>query len=437
MSLFLRLFLILWSALWTLGLPLVLAYLWRRGRKDPLYRAHLAERFGFAAPAQPGAIWVHAVSLGEFRSAVPLLRAFLAAGETLLVTTFTPAGRREAEKVLAPEIARGTARVVWVPFETASAFRRFFRRHRPKFGLVMEIEIWPRMVFAAQAADVPLFMCNAQYPVKSLARDSRGLRLRQEVMRGFAGAFVKSDLQAARFAAVGVRNIAVTGELRFEQPIPPALVAAGEALRQRLGLGTRRVIAFVSTVEGEDETYLSAIRALGTGADRPFFLYVPRKPERFGAVASWLAQEGFSVLRRSEALPAVLTPETLPETLGPLPDILLGDSLGEMYFYLALADTVVVGGGFIPAGAHNIIEPLALRKPVLTGPQTWTIEYPFVEAEAAGVALSVPDAAALAAALASGFAPSPAEIERFFTAHSGGVTRFIAALPEVLAQARR
>ncbi len=429
-----RLFLVLWSALWTLGLPLVLFYLWWRGRGDPFYTAHLAERFGRYTLPMPGAVWVHAVSLGEFRSAVPLINEILARGDQVVVTFFTPAGRREAERVFAAKIAAGRLRAVWIPLETEWAYRGFLRAFRPSYGLVMEIEIWPRMVFAAKRAGVPLFMCNAQYPSKSIIRDSRGLSLRQEVMRGFSGAFVKSQLQADRFAAVRVRNIAVTGELRFEQPVPEALILAGQRVRNWLGLAHRRVIVFASTVEGEDATYLEAIAALRSRQDPPpFIVYVPRRPERFGAVNDLLEAEGLEVLRRSQILP---TPLDAPPGALPAPDVLLGDSLGEMYGYLAMADLVVVGGGFNPHGAHNIIEPLALRKPVVTGPEIWTIEYPFVEAEAAGVARRVADAEELAEVLSDPDGPDVAAIESFFATHSGGVMQFFAALPDMLAKAR-
>lgn len=439
MSVSLRLFLSFWSALWTFGLPLVLAYLFRRGRKDALYAQHLAERFGKYPQAAPGAVWVHAVSLGEFRSAVPLIRALLAQGETVVVTCFTPAGRREAEKVLATERAAGRAHVVWVPFETAWAFRGFFAAFRPKFGLVMEIEIWPRMVFAARRAGVPLFMCNAQYPSKALARDSHGLRLRQAVMRGFAGALVKSDLQARRFAGVGVQNIAVTGELRFDQPIPPGQIAAGLAARRWIGAAGRRVITIASAIEGEDATYLQAISALFDQADaagqpRPLFVYVPRRPERFDEVAGILVAAGLSVLRRSDIWPA-LDPESwrpAPEC----PDVLLGDSLGEMYAYLAMADEVIVGGGFNPKGAHNISEALVLGKPVITGPHVHTIEFPFAEAKAAGVAVNVADGAALAQRLVSGERPDAARIAGFVAGQVGATDRTLAALPRLLAAVR-
>lgn len=435
-----RLFLRAWALFWAVLLPLVLGYLWWRSRKDPIYFSYLRERFGQYDRPLPGAVWVHAVSLGEIRSAVPLIRLLLDRGARVVTTHFTPAGRREAERVFAGDIARGSLRVVWIPFETAGAFAGFFRAFRPVYGLVMEIEIWPRMVFAARGAGVPLLMCNAQYPSRSLQRDGGGFGLRQGVMRGFAGALVKSDLQAARFASVGVQNIAVTGELRFDQPIPAGLVSGGIAARAWLGAAAREVIVIASAVEGEDAVYLAAMADLrasraGAGLPPPLFVYIPRKPERFAAVGDLLVAAGLVVQRRSEVFAAGLAPEGWGAAPEPM-DVLLGDSLGEMYFYLAMADRVIVGGGFTPKGAHNIIEPLALKKPVLTGPQVWTIEYPFAEAEAAGVAARVADAAALAARLVAGNKVTEAAIDRFFADHAGAAQKTLDALPAMLARAR-
>ncbi len=426
-------FLLVWSALWTVGLPLVLVYLWKRGRKDPAYTTHLAERFGrYPAP-------LPAVALGELRSAVPLIRALMDRGERVVTTHFTPAGRGEAERVFAADIAAGRLRAVWVPLETGWAYAGFFRAFRPAYGLVMEIEIWPRMVFAARAARVPLFMCNAQYPSRALARDSSGLRLRQAVMRGFAGALVKSDLQAQRCSGVWLSNIAVTGELRFDQPVPQGHVAAGRAAREWLGAAARRVITIASAIEGEDPTYVHAIHALradhaARGQPMPLFVYVPRRPERFSDVSQTLSAEGFSLLHRS-----TLWPELDPATWGvapSCPDILLGDSLGEMYAYLAMADQVIVGGGFSPKGAHNISEALVMGRPVITGPHTHTIEYPFAEAEAAGVARSVTDAAELAQVLVRNAQPDPARIAAFVAAHSDATRKTLEAIPVLLAAVR-
>lgn len=419
-------FLALYRLAWVVLTPLVLIYLWRRGRRDPLYAQHLGERFGSYTPLPQNPVWIHAVSLGETRSAVPLARALLGRGETIVFTHFTPAGRREAMRVFAQDIAAGRVASVWVPLDMAWIYARFFRACRPKIGLTMEIEVWPAMIFAAKRAGVALFMCNGQYSRKSLARDGRGLRLRQRIMTGLSGVLVKSQVQADRFTAIGVRPAHVTGELRFEQPIPDALLTAAAAFAPKLN--GRRVITIASAVEGEDQIYIDTIKALRAKGDDTLIIYVPRAPERFADVAGLLADVGLTVARRSDVFDDALNVKGWTGDV----DVLLGDSMGEMYFYLSLSQRVIVGGGFLPHGAHNIIEPLALGKPVVTGPHTHIIEYPFVEAEAAGVAKSVPDTAALIAALSGDIWTTPEDIAAFMDAHGGASAKTLAVIERYL-----
>ena len=419
----LRLALFAYSLIWWIMLPVIVIYLRRRGRKDPLYAQNLSERFARYPAGVRNPVWVHAVSLGEMRSATPLIRALLAQGETILTTHFTPAGRREAERAFAAEIAAGTVQAAWVPFEFGFAYRRFLTHFAPKYGLVMEIEIWPRMIMACRKHGTPLFMCNAQYPKKSFERDQRGLGLRAALVAGFAGGFVKSEGQKARFAAVGLPNIHVTGELRFDQPIPQQDLNAAAACREALTRG-RPSITLTSVVEGEDALYIDMIRQ----SKDLFFTYVPRAPERFDEVAGMLDAAGLRFARRSELLDEDLALTNPAPTI----DVLLGDSLGEMYFYLGLCDRAIVGGGFVAKGAHNVIEPLALKKPVIVGPHIWTIEYPATEAIAAGICQHVPDAPAL---LSEVQAPTPvtdAQITAFYGDHAGGVARTLTAIPKAL-----
>ena len=414
-------FLMIWSALWTLFLPLIYLYLRRRGKKDALYMGHLSERFGKYRQKMQGAVWFHAVSLGEIRSAVPLIRATLDRGEKVVITLFTPAGRREAERVFAPEIASGQLAAVWVPLELNWCFKGFFKAFAPKMGLVMEIEIWPRMVEASRQAGVPLYMCNAQYPVDSMLRD-RKFPIRPAVMRRFAGAFVKSELQKKRFEEFGVQNVHVTGELRFDQPIPPVQIVAGPKAREILAQG-RRVLTFASVTEPEEGLFLDVIEDALQGGERPFFVFVPRAPERFDEVARQLSERGIRFARRSEVVGKDFTAQ--PAEI----DVLLGDSLGEMYFFIAMADRVAVGGGFTPKGSHNIIEPLALGKSVVVGPDVSTIEYPAVEAVAAGVCRQVwPEGLGKALTLEGWPDPSQEQIEAFLAEHSGATARTMAAM---------
>lgn len=417
----LRRFLWLYKALWTLGLPLALGYLAYRGRKDPLYRQKIAERFGrYPAPLH-GSVWVHAVSLGELRSAVPLIRRLLADGETVVTTHFTPAGRRESEAIFADDIAAGRLRVVWIPLEFGWTFRRFFAAFQPKYGLVMEIEVWPEMIRSAHRAAIPLFACNAQYPRKSFEADQTKHGWRFDLFQGLAGAFVKSDLQAERFAKAGCPNIHVTGELRFDQPIPAEHFALGEQARP-----SRRTLTITSVVKGEDDTYIHLIKAT-RGPNAALFIYVPRAPERFDETYEMLTGAGLRVARRSKVLDTDLTGDVPAEI-----DVLLGDSMGEMYFYLALCDAAIIGGSFVPKGAHNISEPLALGKPVMTGPHTWTIEFPIEEALAAGAAKRVQRCDDLIGLVKTQSYPSEDAAKAFFATQTGAIDRTMAAISRAL-----
>lgn len=420
-----KLFLLLYDILWhVLLLPLVL-YLLHLSRKNPPYRSDLGQRFGRYSKGFERPIWIHGVSLGETRSAVPLARALLDRGERVLFTHFTPAGRSETLKVFADDIAAGYVRSVWAPLDISWAYSQFIRTFRPKVGLVMEVEIWPRMVFACKAASVPLFMCNAQYAARSLKRDSKWPRVRQKVMRGFSGAFVKSQLQADRFGTVGVPNIEVTGELRFDQGIAPELLAAARSAKPAL-TDNRFVVNFASVVESEEDFFIDTVRSvLNQSEQKPYFVFVPRAPERFDAVARKLDQAGLDYVRRTKCFDATLSVGSSTDIQGG--DILLGDSLGEMYFYLELSDITVIGGGYTPRGSHNIIESIALGKSVIVGPYIWTIEYPVVEALDAGVALQVgPEI--LTTVLLDPNVPDRNAINAFLDAHTGATAKTINAL---------
>ena len=433
---FARLF---YTVLWHVALPLVLAYFWRRGRRDPAYPRHLGERFGagLALPGGPGAVWVHAVSLGEMRSAVPLVQALLDRGERVVTTHLTPAGRRAAETAFAPEIAAGRLTARYLPLELGWAQRRFLATHRPKLALVMEIEVWPVMIAEAARARVPLYLANSQYPARSYLRDRRVARIFGHPLRNVSGVFAKSEPHAERFRALGAPNVQVCGELRFDQPVPPALLKAAKGLLP----AHRPAVAVTSVVAGEDALYLGIYQTVqaafrARAAPAPLFIHIPRAPERFTAVGDMLQAAGQNVLRRSAVLDGSLAILGAPDF--DAADILVGDSLGEMYFYLALSDIVVVGGGFLASGAHNVIEPLALKKPVLVGPNVWSIEYPAEEAAAAGVLTICDTPQALTVHLLAlldapeRLASAQLRAAAFFGQHGGATIRIMNAIAPLL-----
>ena len=404
--------------------PLVWRYFRRRALGDARYSDHLEERRG-AGDAFVADLWVHAVSLGEMTSAEPLVRLALAEGHQVLTTHATPAGRARAEAVFAGEIARGALAVRYAPVDRMPYWRAFFARYRPKVALVMEMEFWPAMIETARASGVPLYLSNSQLPARSLTRARWQAALFGHPAVRAAGVFAKSEMMAERFRALGVRQVKVMGETRFDMGLPEDQLAAGAALSTKLG---RPVLCLASVVAGEEEIYAKAVRALQDAPAAPLVIWVPRAPEEFEATAARLADAGFRTCRRSEVLDDALRLRGSVEDI----DILLGDSLGEMAFYIAASDAVLVGGGFTPKGTHNVIEPLAQGRPVVTGPDTRTIEFPAVEAAAAGVLTVCQAEKDLVPALRHALAAGSEGAMTFHAAHAGASARIYAALGPVL-----
>ncbi|MEO9825100.1 MAG: glycosyltransferase N-terminal domain-containing protein [Paracoccaceae bacterium] len=370
-----RVFLTLYALLLRAGMPVVWRYFRKRAVKDPAYMEHAEERRGQGA-AFKADVWLHAVSLGEMTSAAPLVRTILDAGYSVVTTHATPAGRRIAGELFGAEVDSGQLAIRYAPLDLPGYWDAFFASTTPSVGLVMEMEFWPAMIEAAARAGVPLCLTNAQVPSKSQVRAQRLKTLTgtHPVARA-AAVFAKSPRMAERFKALGQTQVLALGETRFDIPPPAHQLAAGDNFLAAL---KRPVATFASVVEGEEETYIQALKAI---AVPPFVIWVPRAPELFEPTVTRLSEAGFRVARRSEVLDADLNLTGSLENI----DILVGNSFGEMFFYLQPANAVVVGGGFVEKGAHNVIEPLALGKPVVTGPHVWTIEYPAVEAKAAGV----------------------------------------------------
>lgn len=405
-----------------LGEPLVWRYFRRRAGRDARYGAHLDERRGEGAAFEAD-VWLHAVSMGEMTSAAPLVRLCLDAGYRVVTTHATPAGREAAEKAFGTEIAAGRMAVRYMPVDRARYWRRFFAAVRPKVGLAMEMEFWPAMLEAARLAGVPLCLANSQVPSKSYPRARRVARLMGHPVTRAAAIFAKSERMAARFRALGAEPVAAMGETRFDIGGPAAQMEAGRAFGERL---QRPVVTFASVVAGEEEFYLAAVRELLAGPDAPLVIWVPRAPEKFGATIMRLRAAGLKVAARSEVLSGDLSSDPGDA------EVLVGDSLGEMFFYMAPAAAVVVGGGFTPGGAHNIIEPLSLGKPVITGPETWSIEFPAIEALEAGVLTICERPEALARMLAGVMGTGSAAALAFHAANAGASARIFEAIRPLL-----
>ena len=441
-----RLAIALYQVLWMVLLPLFLAYLWQKGRREPLYRQFWNERWGRVTTQLQHPIWVHSASMGEIRGAAPLIRALLAEGYPILVTTLTPAGRTAAQKLLEAAIASGQAEVRYVPFELSGAIRAFIRHVQPRCAMMTEIDTWPALLSNIRAMNVPLCMANAQYPKKSIERDlQRWGGFRSKLFAAYQLVMCKSETHAKRFRQVGCTHVEVVGETRFDLPVSAPQIAAAEKWVQHwhLALNERPVIAFASAIVGEDEQFIEAMRLIqqgiaSAGQTKPLFVYVPRSPQRFDAIFDLFESAGLSTVRRSLAFNQDFDLQD-PNLDIAKTDVLLGDSLGEMYFYLALSQAVVVGASFVPLGAHNVIEPLALKKPVMVGHSIWGIEYPGVEALAAGVLQQHMNIPSMAQAMIhlltapAAYSQAMAGAESFYAEHAGSTAKHMAVLKPWLA----
>lgn len=433
----------LYSLLMWAAQPFLRRKLRRRGLAEPGYLDAIEERFGHytqAAESTSELVWVHAVSLGETRTAGILLAALRAQwpGLRILLTHGTATGRAEGAGLL-----RAGDVQVWQPWDSQAAVARFFAHFRPRLGLLLETEVWPNTVACAQARGVPLVLVNARLSDKSLQQALRMALLSRPAYAALAAVYAQSDNDAERLRTLGAPVRAVFGNLKFDAAPDAAQQALGRQWRQALG---RPVLMLASSREGEEDSFLEQIKALALSTRTPTapekradgepaptdadfqILIVPRHPQRFDEVQALVEKHGLTVARRSGwngAPPAAA-------------DVWLGDSLGEMALYYALSDVALLGGSFAPLGGQNLIEAAACGCPVIMGPHTFNFAEVAELAEAAGAARRVADmgeAVRAARSLLSRPAAQQAAADagrQFSAQHRGAAANTVRALEQLL-----
>lgn len=356
-------------------LPLILLRLWKKGRRQAAYKKNIGERFGrYKHTVDAPVIWIHAVSVGETRAAQPLVKALAERYPLarILVTNMTPTGRATAEQLFGNKVLRA-----YLPYDYPFAVARFLKHFRPAMGIVMETELWPNLVAACHARRIPLVLANARLSKRSAARYARFPALTRQMLDRLSAVIAQTEADADRLAALGALNVQVAGNIKFDAVPPPDLLSTGAFLRRLIG--PRMVLLAASTRDGEERELLDALaRAPLEGA---LLLIVPRHPERFDEVETLAVSRGFKVQRRSLEKPVEAGTQ-----------ILLGDSMGEMFAYYSVCDVAFVGGSLLPLGGQNLIEACSVAKPVLVGQHTFNFLEATEEAIAAGAALRVDDA---------------------------------------------
>lgn len=386
-------------------------------------------------------VWVHAVSLGETRAAAPLILALLDQGEDVLLTHMTVTGRDEGARLFATAIAQGRLAQQWLPYDFPGATRRFVEHYQPRAGALVEREVWPNLLAAAAQAGVPMMLVSARFSDHALRQALRLGRVMRRAYASFAAVFAQTLHDAQRLEQAGAPAVRVSGNFKFDVSLPADKIQRGREFSAQL---KRRIILIASTREGEDDLFIHAIgrllkrsRAQGSNlSEQVLFCIVPRHPERFDTAAARLSQAGLSFARRSRLIEEGDCSSTALQSCASAV-VLLGDTLGEMAWYYALADVAVVAGSFQPLGGQNMIEACAVGVPVLVGPYTRNFEQAVVDAMDEGAALRVPDAsAALQTALQ--LLDDPQRMGRMGSAgahwvqkHTGAVARVLAGLNEI------
>jgi len=376
-----------WSAVLYLLSPFFVVHLIWRGLRYRAYWRGWAERFGYGQALRGRrVIWVHAVSVGEVRSAAELINRLLAIfpEHRVLVTTMTPTGAEQVRDLFGEKVSHS-----YVPYDFPGSVRRFMERARPEFAIIAETEFWPNLFRACSAHGVPLMLVNVRLSQSSL----KGyLWIPRTVRRMLAHASLvcpQTRVDAHRLKMLGVSDalMHVTGNLKFDTPVPDRLVQRGLELRTTWGR-ERPVLVAGSTHNGEERKLLSAFAQLRRQHPQLLLVIVPRQPERFGAVARLCRRKGYAVARRSVCGAAV----------GADIDILIGDTMGELQMLYSAGDIAFVGGSLARLGGHNVLEACAVGRPVLFGPHMFHFEEIGAMALDHGAGQQVQDTAELVAA---------------------------------------
>jgi len=365
-----------------LSAPLIRLFLLRRraiGKEDP---ARLSERFGIASCPRPACplVWVHAASVGESLSVLPLLERLIAERSALgiLVTTGTVTSAR----LMADRLPPGATHQ-YAPIDRPQWTRRFLDHWRPDLALWVESEFWPNLLTELDRRAIPAVLVNARISPRSFDGWRRFPRLIRTLLGAFDLSLAQSTEDAARLDALGAENVRCSGNLKFAAPPPPA--NAAELERLRAAIGPRPVWLAASTHPGEEEIVLAAQRELAGRFPGLLSVIVPRHPTRGARIAGLGRERGFAVALRSAGDP-----------IEPATEVYVADGMGELGLFYRLARVAFLGGSLIPHGGQNLLEAAKLGCAVVHGPHMSNFRAVCAEMTAANATEEVADAASLA-----------------------------------------
>jgi 3-deoxy-D-manno-octulosonic-acid transferase len=361
--------------------PLALGWLRWKAPGPAEMRARWRERSGLAPTLEPPVLWVHAASVGEVNAAQALIHALLKRfpEHNLLISTFTATGLERAEQLFGERVT-----TTFIAMDSPRRVRRWLDRVNPQAGIIVETEIWPELFRQCHQRNIPLFLVNARLAPGAMKHYRRWQRLFAPALQAIRMAAARSQEDAGRFQELGLsaERIRVTGNLKFDMPLPDNIGQRAGQMRQRWG--ERPVWVAGSTREGEEEIVLAAHRH--TLSDRPDALLVlaPRHPQRCKTIRRLLEREG-------------IEHQPIGDDIRPDTSVVMVDGLGLLLSCYAAAPVAFVGGSLVDAGGHNLLEPAAFGKVVIAGPHLHQQADMAAALDAAGALAKVENAEELAA----------------------------------------
>ena len=375
----------IYSVLMGLAGVLLLPYWLVQGLRHGKYLSNLAQRLGFSFPGleklpqqRHGAIWIHAVSVGEALAGVTLARRLKEAHpeHPLIISTTTMTGQ-----ALARERMPFADAIIYFPLDWSFCARRALKAVNPSLVVILETEIWPNFLREARRKDVPVLFVSGRISDRSFARYQSYLGMFGFFLKPFltralsnaAGFFMQSEKDADRVRALGapLGRVHVSGNLKYDLELPGATPVSNWLAGEVKRTGRSPVIVAGSIVATEEPFALIAFGTLQGEYPNGLLVLAPRKPERFDSAAEYIDESHRKFLRRSQLpipSPAQASQPTGSVTIPDDVTVVLLDSIGELASLYPHADGVLVGGSLVPSGGHNILEPAAFGKIPVFGP---------------------------------------------------------------------
>ncbi len=386
--------------------PFLLLYFIRRFLLQPGYRSHFSERLGWLPKSienreRTGSVWVHAVSVGEVASVVPLVRQLRERlpNAEIYLSTSTMAGRQTAEKQAAALVDG----IFYLPIDLVTCLRPAFNRLRPWLLVIVETELWPNLFSWAKRCGASLAIINGRISDRTWPRYAKWRALFQPVLRLPDLVQVQSETDYGRYSTLGVHPSAllIDANLKYDaqleqQPLDLPVFGADKIWIAASTVGPNERGSYQRHAVDEDDLVLNAFEELAREFPKLLLILAPRQPARFAEVSGKLATRGLHYVCRSAGSDRL-----------ELPGVLLLDTMGELARTYSLADVVFVGGSLAPRGGHNVVEPAAAGVPLIVGPHTQNFAAIVQDFKAAEALIQVSDGAELVVAVRAALSSSP------------------------------